>query len=46
MSQALGHFAIGATGMTVLIALIPIRVPFKQTLILLGAAWALAPDIY
>ena len=46
MSQALGHFAIGAMGMTLLLAFAPVRVRFKQTLILLGGVWALLPDIY
>lgn len=46
MSLALGHFAIGAAGATVLLALLPIRVPFEHTLTLLGGVWALIPDIY
>lgn len=46
MSLALGHFAIGAIGMTLLSALAPFRVRFKQTLVLLGGIWALLPDIY
>ena len=46
MSQALAHFAIGAMRMTLLLALAPVRVRFKQTLILLGGIWALLPDIY
>lgn len=46
MSQALGHFAVGAAGMTILIALVPLRVPFRQTVVLLGGGWAMAPDIY
>ena len=46
MSRALAHFAIGAMGMTLLLALVPVRVWFKQTLILLGGIWALLPDIY
>lgn len=46
MSLALGHFAIGATGMTLLLAFLPVRVPFKRTFVLFGGIWALLPDIY
>ncbi len=46
MSQALTHFAIGATGMTVLVALFPGRVRVSRTLILLGGVFALVPDAY
>ncbi len=46
MSQALTHFAIGATGMTVLVALFPGRVRIPRTLILLGGVFALVPDAY
>lgn len=46
MSLALGHFAVGAAGTTVLLALLPIRVPFERTLVLLGGVWAMVPDIY
>ena len=46
MSQALTHFAIGATGMTILVALFPGRVRISRTLILLGGVFALVPDAY
>ena len=46
MSLALAHFAVGATGTTLLLAPLPVRVRCERTLILLGGIWALLPDIY
>lgn len=46
MSLALAHFAIGATGTTVLVALLPGRIRISRTLVLFGGIWALVPDTY
>ena len=45
-SLSLAHFAIGATGPTVLVALLPGRIRISRTLVLFGGTWALVPDAY
>lgn len=46
MALALTHFALGA-GLTTLILLLVRRpVPYERTVVLLGGAWGLVPDLF
>lgn len=46
MSMPLAHFAVGAAGMTVLLAAVAPRFRFDRTLIVLSGVWAMVPDAY
>lgn len=45
MPVPLTHFAVGATGMTIL-AVFPLRLRARSTAIILSGLWALVPDLY
>lgn len=46
MSQALTHFAVGATVTVLVVTFLVPRAPFPRLLSLVGGAWAMVPDAY
>lgn len=46
MSFAIGHFAVGAAAMTLVVGVVAPRFRFKGTLIVLSGLWAMVPDAY
>ncbi|MDS0475712.1 hypothetical protein [Natrinema sp. 1APR25-10V2] len=46
MSIALTHFAVGATGATLLLAYLPVQTRYDAPLIIASGGWALVPDVW
>lgn len=46
MSQALTHFAVGATITVLVVTFLVPRAPVPRLLTILGGAWAMVPDAY
>ncbi|MDS0475707.1 hypothetical protein [Natrinema sp. 1APR25-10V2] len=46
MSIALTHFAVGATGATLLLTYLPVRTRYDVPIIIASGGWALMPDLW
>lgn len=46
MSFAIGHFAVGAAAMTLIVGVVAPGFRFKSTVIVLSGLWAMVPDAY
>jgi hypothetical protein len=46
MSLALTHFAVGATGATLLLAYLPVRTRYDVSIVVASGCWALLPDFW